>query len=77
MILVGYEKGVIVLWDLDRCLPSKNYPAAIQDAQQVSEVNSALCVCVCVCVCVCECVRARVCVCVCVCALLVHSVPGS
>ena len=39
LILIGYEKGVIVLWDLDRGLPSKNYPASVQDCQQVSEVS--------------------------------------
>ena len=42
LILIGYEKGVIVLWDLDRCLPSKNYPASIQDCQQVSEVSESM-----------------------------------
>jgi len=35
LILIGYELGLIVLWDLDRSLPSKNYPNSIQDAQQV------------------------------------------
>ena len=34
-LLIGYEKGVIVLWDLDKGMPSKNFPASIQDCQQV------------------------------------------
>jgi len=36
-LLIGYEKGVIVLWDLHRGLPSKNFPANIQDCQQPLE----------------------------------------
>ncbi len=42
LILIGYEKAVIVLWDLDRCMPSKNYPTSIQDAQLVREVRLTL-----------------------------------
>ncbi|KAL5473149.1 hypothetical protein EMCRGX_G027597 [Ephydatia muelleri] len=39
-ILIGYEKGVIVLWDLERRLPIQNYPANLQDCQQVQSVES-------------------------------------
>lgn len=35
LILIGYEKGIIVLWDLEHGLPTKNFPASIQDCQQV------------------------------------------
>ena len=38
-LLIGYDKGVISLWAVDRGLPSKNFPASIQDCQQVREVS--------------------------------------
>ena len=38
-LLIGYEKGVVVLWDLNLGLPSKNFPATIQDCQQVDVSN--------------------------------------
>ncbi|XP_065899647.1 LLGL scribble cell polarity complex component 2-like [Dysidea avara] len=39
-LLIGYEKGVIVLWDLEKGLPSKNYPSSIADSMEPIE-----CVC--------------------------------
>lgn len=38
-LLIGYDKGVICLWDINRGLPTKNFPASIQDCQQVREVS--------------------------------------
>ncbi len=35
LILIGYEKGVIVLWDFESGLPTKNFPVSIQDCQEV------------------------------------------
>ena len=34
-LLIGYEKGVVVLWDLEQRVPIQNYPASLQDCQQV------------------------------------------
>lgn len=39
LILIGYEKGIVVLWDFEHGLPTKNFPASIQDCQQVCEVS--------------------------------------
>ena len=36
-LLIGYEKGIIVLWNINQGVPEKNFPAGIQDTQQVSE----------------------------------------
>ena len=38
-LLIGYEKGMISLWDLERGLPSKNFPASINDSLPVRNVN--------------------------------------
>ncbi len=54
LILIGYEKGIIVSWDLDRGMPSKNYPTSIQDAQQVSQVTAFMCESVGLCVMSCD-----------------------
>ena len=34
-LLIGYDKGVVSLWSVNRGLPTKNFPASIQDCQQV------------------------------------------
>ena len=44
-LLIGYDKGVICLWDINRGLPTKNFPASIQDCQQVREVSAFSYVC--------------------------------
>ena len=35
-LLIGYEKGIIVLWNIDQGVPERNFPASILDTQQVS-----------------------------------------
>ena len=39
LMLIGYEKGVIVLWDFESGLPTKNFPANVQDCQMVCHVS--------------------------------------
>lgn len=34
-LLIGYEKGMISLWDLEKGLPSKNFPTDINDSLQL------------------------------------------
>lgn len=38
LVLIGYEKGIIVLWDFDSGLPTKNFPVSVQDCQQVTGI---------------------------------------
>ena len=41
-LLIGYEKGVISLWDLEKDVAIRNYPQSVQDCQQV-EVRQLAC----------------------------------
>ena len=34
-LLIGYDKGVIVLWDVTQPLPERNFPSSIDDCKQV------------------------------------------
>ena len=40
LVLIGYEKGIVVLWDFEHGLPTKNFPASIQDCQQVCQLST-------------------------------------
>ena len=41
-LLIGYEQGVISLWDLEKDVALRNYPQSVQDCQQV-EVRQLAC----------------------------------
>jgi lethal(2) giant larvae protein len=39
-LLIGYEKGVISLWDLDKEVAFRNFPNTVQECQQVEPLES-------------------------------------
>ena len=39
-LLIGYEKGVICLWDVAQSLPERNFPSSLQENQKVSQYHS-------------------------------------
>ena len=35
LLLIGYEKGVLSLWDLEKDVATRNFPGSVQECQQV------------------------------------------